>query len=123
MSIPMTACEWRLGEPGLDELRIVERARPEGPPRFAVTWRGRVANRQREWELEPTPSSRDDDFLARTRWELWEDAAVIAQRMYEKTVCSRCHGEGRISVNPGYPDPQTETDAVCPDCHGEGIAD
>ena len=38
-------------------------------------------------------------------------------------VCERCHGDGRIPVNPGYPDPQCETDAVCPDCHGEGVAD
>ena len=84
MTTPMTACEWRLGDPGLDELRIVERARPYGPPRYAVTWRGRVANCVDEWEFEPNPSNRDDEFLARTRWDNWGDAAVVAQRMLKR---------------------------------------
>ena len=34
--------------------------------------------------------------------------------------CERCHGDGEIKVNPGYPDPQCEIEATCPDCHGEG---
>lgn len=35
-------------------------------------------------------------------------------------LCPRCHGDGQIAVNPGYPDPQTETDALCPECGGTG---
>ena len=81
MTIPMTACEWRVGEPGLDELRIVERAQRDGSVLYAVTWRGWVANRDREWEHEPIPSSRDDDFLLRCRFADWEAAATVAQHM------------------------------------------
>jgi hypothetical protein len=86
-TFPMTACEWRVGPAGLDELRIVERAHPGGV-RYAVTWRGRVANRDREWEFEPLPSSRDDDFIARTRFGDWEEAAVIAQHMAREVLAA-----------------------------------
>jgi hypothetical protein len=86
-NVHMTACEWRVGPPGLDELRIVERARPDDAGidgftlYYAVTRGGWVANKDREWEYEPQPSSRDDDFLERTRWRSWEDAALVAQYM------------------------------------------
>jgi hypothetical protein len=77
----MAACEWRVGPAGPDELRIVERAQIDGTVRYAVTRGGWVANRDREWEYEPIPSSRDDDFIARTRFTDWEDAAWVAQYM------------------------------------------
>lgn len=53
------------------------------------------------------------------------DAGAIADCAYgdhlqEAVGCSRCHGEGEIPVNPGYPDPQTETTATCPNCSGTG---
>lgn len=35
-------------------------------------------------------------------------------------VCERCHGDGEITYNPAYPDPQGEQTACCPGCHGEG---
>jgi hypothetical protein len=71
----------RSGAPGLVELRIVERAQIDGRVLYAVTRGGWVATRDREWELEPIPSSRDAAFLARARWESWEDAALVAQYM------------------------------------------
>lgn len=77
----MTACEWRVGPPGLDELRIVERVQLDGTVLYAVVRSGWVANRDREWEYEPIPSSRDDDFLLRCRFADWETAAVVAQHM------------------------------------------
>jgi hypothetical protein len=80
-TIPMTACEWRLGPPGLDELRIVERAQRDGTLRYAVKWGGWVATRDGDWEREPQPSSRDEVFIASTRFVDWEDAAHLAQRM------------------------------------------
>jgi hypothetical protein len=83
MTHPMTACEWRVGPPGLDEIRIVERGQRNGSVLFAVTQRGWVANTDHEWEYEPIPSNRDRDFMARCRWANWEDAALVAQRMYE----------------------------------------
>jgi hypothetical protein len=77
----MTACEWRVGPAGLDELRIVERLQRDGTVFYAVTRAGWVANRDREWEFEVQPSSRDADFIARTRWPDWETAALLAQYM------------------------------------------
>jgi hypothetical protein len=41
----MTACEWRVGPAGLDELRIVERLQRDGTVFYAVTRAGWVANR------------------------------------------------------------------------------
>jgi hypothetical protein len=81
VTVPMTACEWRIGPAGLDELRIVERAQRDGSVFYAVTRGGWVANRGREWEYEVQPSSRDAAFIARTRFAEWEDAAWLAQYM------------------------------------------
>ncbi len=43
---------------------------PYKPPydTWAVRWLGRCLNSDGRWEFEPQPSSRTDDFLARTRW-------------------------------------------------------
>jgi DnaJ-class molecular chaperone len=41
--------------------------------------------------------------------------------MYSDIICPTCLGEGHITYNPGYPNPQTETDAICSDCHGTGL--
>lgn len=48
----------------------------------AVKWRlgaadalGWVLARDGEWEWEPQPSSRDDDFMARTRFASFTEAA------------------------------------------------
>jgi DnaJ-class molecular chaperone len=38
-------------------------------------------------------------------------------------ACPRCHGDGEIAINPGWPDPQCETSARCPDCGGTGEVD
>lgn len=43
-----------------------------GNDRWAVMWRAWVLNRDGKWEYEPSPSSRDDAFIARTRWTLNE---------------------------------------------------
>jgi hypothetical protein len=79
--LPITACEWRVGPAGFDELRIVERPQIDGSLLYAVAWRGRVANREREWEFEPIPSSRDEDFICRCRFAEWYQAARVAQHM------------------------------------------
>lgn len=54
----------------------------EGQSDLRVEWRGGDAwcihngsacfNRDGEWEYEPMPSSREDDFIARTRYSLTE---------------------------------------------------
>lgn len=58
---------------------------PHRPPHdtWAVRKGALCLNDDMEWEYEPIPSSRNDDFLSRTRWtkeEALEHAAVIAWR-------------------------------------------
>ena len=81
MMLPITACAWRIGPAGLAEVRIVERVQRDGEVLYAITQRGRVANHDREWESAVLPSSRDEEFIARTRWSSWEDCAYVAQHM------------------------------------------
>lgn len=47
---------------------------PNQPPTdtWAVRKLGYCLNSEGGWEFEPLPSSRDDAFLARTRWQLAE---------------------------------------------------
>lgn len=42
------------------------------PPLWAVTQHGCVLNTEFEWEYEPLPSSRTDEFKARTRFPIGE---------------------------------------------------
>ena len=85
MTLPMTACEWRVGEfdphRSHEEIRIVERGQRDGTILYAVTQRGWTANHDREWEREPIPSSRDDEYIARCRFTEWEEAARVAQHL------------------------------------------
>lgn len=90
---PMSACEWRVGPPddfrnGWREIRIVERTQRDLSCLYAVVMRSYTANRDGEWEHEPIPSSRDDDYMARCRFADWEEAALLAQKMVRKEVYS-----------------------------------
>jgi hypothetical protein len=71
-------CTWRI-EGATDRLRevtIEAVARPDGPDRYAVRCAGSVINKDGEWEYEPQPSSRDEDFFARCRFDTFADAEV-----------------------------------------------
>lgn len=83
---PIRAVEWRVGpaddfQRGISEIRIVTRGQRDGSTLYAVTQRGWTANKDGEWEYEPIPSSRDDAYLQRCRWDDWEMAALMADRM------------------------------------------
>ena len=54
---------------------------PHKPPHdwWAVRQRGWCLNTELEWEYEPLPSSREDDFLARCRFTQ-ADAIALARR-------------------------------------------
>lgn len=58
----------------LDMLRIESRSQPNGDPKWCVKDGHAVLNKDLEWEHEPLPSSRDDAFIARTRWATAEEA-------------------------------------------------
>ena len=51
----------------------------DGSVKYAVRQSGACLNRFGEWEYEPIPSSRDDEFFNRCRFERWEDAAVCIE--------------------------------------------
>ena len=60
----------------------VEVRRSEDATRWAVLCGGSVLNEDGEWEYEPTSSSRDDDFIARTRFDLddaWSRAEAVVR--------------------------------------------
>ena len=61
---------------------IESREQRDGSILWAVTYFGDVLNRGGEWEWEPLPSSRDDDFIARTRFCSIEDAAAALSAAY-----------------------------------------
>lgn len=62
---------------------------PHKPPQdtWAVRHLSYCLNASGEWEFEPIPSSRDDDFLARTRWtrdEAIRRAVVVASQSHSR---------------------------------------
>lgn len=84
MTLPITAVEWRIGDPPRPEqsreVRIVERINRDGARRFAVVEAGWVLNKDGEWEYEPLPSSRDDAFMERCRFDEFDDAYYTFER-------------------------------------------
>lgn len=105
---PGEAVEWRIGPPddfhaGWSEIRVVTILDREGHARFAVKMRGWTANHDAEWEYEPIPSRRDDDYLERCRWDDWGDAVRVADKMVdlERSKWERQYGTGRNSAAAG----------------------
>lgn len=49
-----------------------------GHGRWAVRWHGRCLTKLGDWVWEPMPSGRDEDFLARTRWNDHDEAIAAA---------------------------------------------
>lgn len=48
------------------------------PTSWAIRESGSVLANDGEWEMEPLPSDRDDEYLRRTRWPTAEQAAEFA---------------------------------------------
>ncbi len=68
------------------EITVQKRPQMDGSVKWAVYQRSTfVLNKDMQWEFEPIPSSRDDEFLARTRFdtllEAW-NAARVMKRAY-----------------------------------------
>lgn len=47
---------------------------------------GLCLSRDGIWEIEPRPSSRDDDFIARTRYDSLDDAFDAARNAYVSSI-------------------------------------
>lgn len=65
----------RKRQPGTNELRVGFR----GPNAWAIICHGNVLNHDGEWEYEPFPSSRDEEFVARCRWPSAREAIDFVQ--------------------------------------------
>lgn len=66
-----------------DESRIERVTNREGHVRWAVRSYGSCLNAQGQWEDEPSPSNRDDSFIARCRFETAEAAYQVWQQTPE----------------------------------------
>jgi hypothetical protein len=62
---------------GSDAIHIERAKQIEGPAKWAVRRHGDCLNKQGEWEYEPMPSSRDDEFLARCRFDSPAEALAV----------------------------------------------
>ncbi len=80
MNVTWTPCVWRIDawpKHGAD-ITIETAVQIDGPDLFAVRYAGRCLNKFGEWEMEPMPSSRSEDFLERCRFASIEDAINTA---------------------------------------------
>jgi len=62
------------------EIKIQRMRQIEGPALWKVARNGDCLNKSGEWEYEPMPSSRDDEFLARCRFDSPEEAIAAAMK-------------------------------------------
>jgi len=75
----LVATKWVDRDSGLS---VEERSCGNGFRKFAVVDEsGRVLSKGLEFEQEPSPSNRDDDFLSRCRFDSFEDAANAMQKI------------------------------------------
>lgn len=82
MSFSATVWEWNESEAAMpgNPVRIEQCRQMDGSILYAVRQTGCCLSRTGEWEREPIPSSRDDEFLARCRFETWQEAALAIER-------------------------------------------
>ena len=67
-----------------DEILVHRTRRPDGPPLWVVRLNGDCLNKSGQWEWEPLPSSRDDAFLDRCRFDSHTAAIYAALRAVQK---------------------------------------
>ena len=74
---PNTLYAYRVGD-GINAIKIERVQQIDVPDLWAVRRHGDVLNRSGEWEWEPMPSSRDDEFLVRCRFSTHTEAIAAA---------------------------------------------
>lgn len=67
-----------------DEIQVQRTSRTDGPALWAVRLNGDCLNKSGQWEWEPLPSSRDDAFLDRCRFDSHSAAILAALRAVQK---------------------------------------
>ena len=68
-----------------DEIRLERRDGFSGR-RWTVAQRGYVLNKNGEWEWEPQPSSRTDEWLETVRWSTPEEACAALAKVKGKSA-------------------------------------
>ena len=69
--------KYRLVESGHElPIEIVERRNKDGSRNWAITQGGNVLMKNGEWEFEPSPSNRTDEFLKNARYATVDEAAL-----------------------------------------------
>jgi hypothetical protein len=69
----------------------IDRVKGFDGTRYAIRQGGACMNAQGDWEWEPIPSSRTDEWLAEFRFTTWLDAANAVER-HVKHPHGRFHG-------------------------------
>ena len=64
----------------LNSVTIEERIQPDGKSLWSVNQSGNVMGMDGEWELEPMPSNRDEEFYRRCRFNSIEEALKVLNR-------------------------------------------
>jgi hypothetical protein len=93
MSFEATSWLWKPSEATNDGTSpvMIERCRQrDGSYKYAVRQAGAVMSKIGNWEHEPIPSSRDDEFFARCRFVSWADAA--------NAILKHCKPSGRFAA-------------------------
>ena len=73
----------------LESIKIETAKQMDGSIKFAVRHCGACLTVDGKWEPEPIPSSRDELFIYRCRFDTWQDAA--------NTIIEKCERYGRFT--------------------------
>jgi hypothetical protein len=68
---------WEIASYAAGDITIQRMAQIDGSHLWKIAKNGNVLNKQGEWEWEPMPSSRDDDFLARCRYATLDEVSAM----------------------------------------------
>lgn len=68
------------------DVTIQRRRQRDGSSLWSINERGNCLNNAGDWEYEPIPSSRDDAYLARTRWQTAREALMAWVRFHKKAL-------------------------------------
>ena len=93
MSFESTGWLWKPSEAtndGTSPVMIARCRQRDGTYKYAVRQASAVMSKNGEWENEPMPSSRDDVFFLRCRFDSWEDAA--------NAILKYCKPSGRFTA-------------------------
>jgi hypothetical protein len=71
---------WKPVKSANREIRVDVALQLKGPAKFAIRSTGSCLCKDGEWEYEPSPSSRDDEFLARARYDTLAEAFETVQK-------------------------------------------